>query len=92
MVTKVRAAHILVKDEMTANAVLDLLRDGADFAKLARQYSTCPSARNGGDLGWFGRGQMVQPFENACFAGTPGELAKVQTQFGWHVILILAQQ
>jgi peptidyl-prolyl cis-trans isomerase C len=91
-VTKVRASHILVKDELTANAVIDLLRDGASFPQLAKQYSSCPSKRNGGDLGWFGRGQMVKPFEAAAFNATPGEIVKCKTEFGWHVILVTEQR
>ena len=92
MVTKVRASHILVAKEQDANAIMDLLRDGNSFEKLAKQYSTCPSKRAGGDLGWFGKGQMVKPFETACFNGTVGDLVKVKTEFGWHIILITGQK
>jgi peptidyl-prolyl cis-trans isomerase D len=59
-----------------------------DFAKLAKEHSQGPTAKNGGDLGWFGRGQMVKPFEELAFKLKPGEMGIVQTQFGWHVIKV----
>lgn len=62
-------------------------RDGEDFAELAKTYSQGPSGPNGGDLGWFGRGQMVEEFENAAFALRVGEVSEpVKTQFGYHII------
>ena len=68
--------------------ILEELEKGADFGNLAKQYSTCPSGKRGGDLGSFGRGQMVKPFEQAAFALNVGETTKepVKTQFGYHVI------
>ena len=82
------AAHILVETEDEAKAIIAELDGGADFDTLARERSTGPSAPNAGDLGWFGRGAMVEPFEEAVLAMTPGThtAAPVQTQFGWHVI------
>lgn len=81
------AAHILVGTEEEAQEVLAELAAGADFAELAKTRSTGPSGPNGGDLGWFGKGMMVPPFEEAVIAMKPGEFsAPVQTQFGWHVI------
>ncbi|KPP86470.1 MAG: peptidyl-prolyl cis-trans isomerase C [Rhodobacteraceae bacterium HLUCCO07] len=81
------AAHILVETEEEARAILSELEDGADFAKLASERSTGPSGPNGGDLGWFGEGMMVAPFEEAVLALEVGELSTpVETQFGWHVI------
>ena len=74
---------------------LDLQRRvyaGENFATLAAQYSKCPSGRNGGDLGWFGRGQMVKPFEDAAFSYNPGDMTIVQTQFGWHLIYVYGQR
>ena len=62
------------------------------FGDLAKQFSSCPSRSEGGDLGWFGPGQMVKPFEHAAFAGSPGDLVVCRTQFGWHVIKILEQR
>lgn len=81
------AAHILVETEEEAKALVEALEGGADFAALAREKSTGPSGPNGGDLGWFGLGMMVAPFEAAVVAMEEGEIsAPVQTQFGWHVI------
>lgn len=66
------------------------LDDGADFVELAKEKSTGPSGPNGGDLGFFNKGDMVAPFAEAAFAMEPGTYSKepVQTQFGWHVILV----
>ena len=63
------------------------LKDGADFEVIAIEYSEGPSAPRGGDLGFFGRGQMVPAFEEAAFALQPGEMSDiVETQFGFHII------
>lgn len=84
---KVRCAHILVKDQAAAQKLLQDLRSGADFAQLARQHSECPSKANGGDLGHFGRGQMVPEFDRAAFALEVGALSElVKTKFGYHII------
>lgn len=85
----ISARHILVESEDEAKAIIADLEGGADFASLAQERSTGPSGPNGGDLGQFGRGQMVPAFEQAAFALEPGNFTKepVQTQFGWHVIL-----
>jgi peptidyl-prolyl cis-trans isomerase C len=85
-----KARHILVKSEDEALAVIETLNGGADFAELAKERSTGPSGKNGGDLGWFDGGQMVKPFSDAVKAMEPGSVsnAPVQTQFGWHVILL----
>jgi peptidyl-prolyl cis-trans isomerase C len=81
------AAHILVATEEEARAVKAELDAGADFAELARARSTGPSGANAGELGWFGPGQTVAPFEAAVAALQPGQISEpVQTQFGWHVI------
>lgn len=83
------ASHILVETEGEAQALIDQLEGGADFATLARENSTGPSGPNGGQLGWFGAGMMVPAFEEAVFALEVGEVsAPVETQFGWHVILL----
>lgn len=85
--TEVNASHILVATEDEAKAIEEELAGGADFAELAKEKSTGPSGPNGGELGWFTRGQMVPEFETAVFALEPGAVsAPVQTQFGWHVI------
>ena len=60
-----------------------------DFAYYAKTYSLCPSGQNGGDLGYFGRGQMVQPFEDTAFEMNVGEVSEpVGTEFGWHLIKV----
>ncbi|MCB9994717.1 MAG: peptidylprolyl isomerase [Hyphomicrobiaceae bacterium] len=84
---EIRARHILVNTEDEAKAVLDELNNGKDFAELAQEKSIDPGAANGGDLGYFTRGQMVQPFEDAAFALEVGQISEpIQTQFGWHII------
>ncbi len=87
---ELRARHILLETEDEAQAVIDELDGGADFATLAQERSTGPSAANGGDLGFFGRGQMVPAFEEAVFALDVGSYSAepVETRFGWHVILV----
>ncbi len=85
-----KARHILVKEESEALDVLANLEAGSDFAKLAEERSTGPSAPRGGDLGWFPAAQMVKPFGDALPGIEPGTYGKtpVQTQFGWHVIFV----
>ena len=85
--TEYNASHILVETEEEAAAIVTELEGGADFATLAQERSTGPSGPNGGQLGWFGMGAMVAPFEKAVVAMEPETIsAPVQTQFGWHVI------
>lgn len=87
--TEYSAAHILVATEDEAKAVAEELAGGADFAALAAEKSTDNSAANGGDLGWFTAEMMVEPFAKAVEALEPGQVsAPVQSQFGWHVILL----
>lgn len=84
------AAHILVDSEEEAKAIIEELNNGADFADLAREKSTGPSGPNGGDLGWFGKGMMVAPFEDAVVKMEEGAISEpVQTQFGWHIIKLM---
>ncbi|MGC6454423.1 MAG: peptidylprolyl isomerase [Candidatus Puniceispirillaceae bacterium] len=87
---QVTASHILVETEDEATAIIAQLNDGADFATLAKEKSTGPSGPNGGELGSFGRGQMVPAFEAAAFEMPAGSYSEtpVQTQFGWHVIRV----
>jgi len=81
------ASHILVETEEDAQALIVELEGGADFAELAKEKSTGPSGPRGGELGWFGPGAMVAPFEEAVMTMEVGAIsAPVQTQFGWHVI------
>ncbi len=85
--TEFNASHILVPTEEEAAALVTELEGGADFAELAKEKSTGPSGPRGGELGWFGSGQMVAPFEEAVAAMEVGAIsAPVETQFGWHVI------
>jgi peptidyl-prolyl cis-trans isomerase C len=84
---KISAAHILVKTLDDAVKLKARLDAGDDFASLAGMHSQCPSRQNGGNLGFFGAGQMVKPFEDAAFATAVGKVSDpVQTQFGYHLI------
>ena len=87
--TEYSAAHILVDTEEKAAELKAQIDGGADFAELARQHSSDGAAANGGDLGWFGLGMMVKPFEDAVVALQPGQVGgPIQTQFGWHLVLL----
>jgi len=87
---QIKARHILLDSEEKAVEIIKKLQAGGEFAKLASEYSTGPSAASGGDLGWFGEGQMVPEFSKAAFALNPGDIVTkpVKTQFGWHIILV----
>jgi peptidyl-prolyl cis-trans isomerase C len=87
---EVHARHILVKTEAEAKSVIAQLDKGADFSTLAKKYSTDPGAGSGGDLGYFGRDDMVPAFAAAAFALPAGKYTEmpVKTEFGWHVILV----
>ena len=75
------------------NKIRDKLNEGEDFAELAKEYSDGPSASNGGNLGFFGKGMMVKLFEDAAFALMPGEISEViETQFGYHIIKVLEKK
>ncbi|MFC2083306.1 peptidylprolyl isomerase, partial [Candidatus Bipolaricaulota bacterium] len=91
---QVRASHILVETREEAEQILDQLSEGADFANLAREHSTDPgSGAKGGDLNWFGLGTMVAPFEEAAFSLLVGETSDiVETDFGYHIILLTERQ
>jgi peptidyl-prolyl cis-trans isomerase C len=99
---RVRASHILIATDPNvdpnlamaqakakAEGLLKQVKDGADFAELAKANSSCPSKTKGGDLGFFTKGQMVEPFDKAAFALKPGELSDiVETQYGYHIIKV----
>ena len=88
---EVKAAHILVEKEDEAKAIIAQLKKGGDFAKLAKEKSKdAAAAAQGGDLGYFTKDAMVEPFANAAFAMKPGEISKepVKTQFGYHIIKV----
>ena len=101
----VKASHILIKVEDKADEakkaearkkieeVEKLVKEGKDFAELAKEYSEGPSNVKGGDLGFFGRGQMVKPFSDAAFALKPGEVSPiVETRFGFHIIKVFEKK
>ncbi len=90
---QIRASHILVSSEREANRILEELKKGKGFSEMARRYSACPSGKSGGDLGFFGKGQMVKEFEDAAFSLKEGELSKpVKTDFGYHIIKVTARK
>jgi peptidyl-prolyl cis-trans isomerase C len=87
MTDKVHCAHILVKTEQEAKALLERLNKGEKFANIAQEVSLCPSKKRGGDLGTFGRGKMVKEFETASFALQKGQISGiVKTKYGYHII------
>ena len=85
---QVNASHILVKTEEEAKKIMQELKIKS-FEQIAREKSLCPSGKNKGSLGWFGRGQMVREFEDACFNGKKGDVKLVKSEFGWHVVKIV---
>lgn len=85
----ISAKHILVDDEEKCQAILEEIKGGKAFEEAAKEYSTCPSSAKGGDLGEFGKGQMVPEFEQAAYAAEIGEIVgPVKTQFGYHLIKV----
>ena len=85
--SSIRASHILVNQEFEINDLVKKIEQGETFEKLAKDFSLCPSGQSGGDLGQFGRGQMVKPFEQAAFELEVGQVSSpVKTQFGYHLI------
>lgn len=86
---EVKASHILVSTKEEAENLKNQLDKGADFAELAKNNSKCPSGKDGGDLGFFSKGQMVPEFEMVAFSLPVNTVSDpVQTQFGWHLIKI----
>ena len=87
MSKSIRVRHILVDHEHEIQDLVKKIDDGDTFEDLAKNYSKCPSSSNGGDLGYFTKGQMVRPFEEAAFNLEVGDVSgPVQTQFGHHLI------
>jgi foldase protein PrsA len=87
MPNEIHCAHILVKTEKEAQAVMERLERGGKFANVAREVSLCHSGKRGGDLGTFGRGKMVREFEEAAFALQKGQISPiVKTKFGYHIV------
>lgn len=86
--SKIRASHILCRTKPEAEEIINKLGSGGSFEELAKDRSLCPSGKRGGDLGFFGKGQMVKEFERAAFKLQKGETTSepVKTEFGWHVI------
>jgi len=90
--TRASARHILVESEQDCLDLKQKIEGGADFAEVAKQHSKCPSGRAGGDLGTFGKGQMVPEFDRVVFQGEVGVIhGPVQTQFGYHLVEITSR-
>lgn|SRR5574344_1596474 len=86
---RVKVRHILVKTEKEAIDIKKDLDAGGSFTYWAKYHSLCPSGQNGGNLGYFGRGEMVKPFEDAAFSLPVGQYSEpIHTQFGWHIIIV----
>jgi foldase protein PrsA len=92
MSDKIKCAHILVEKQGQALAILERLKNGEKFAEIAKQISLdTGSGKRGGDLGYFGRGKMVKPFETAAFKLSVGQLSEpIKTEYGYHIIKRLA--
>ena len=88
MTNKIKCSHILVKKQSEAIEILDKIKNGEKFGKMARQFSTdSGSAKRDGSLGYFGRGKMVKEFENAAFTLQAGQISEpIKTQYGYHII------
>ena len=92
-VKKVQARHILVGGKELAEEIKNKIDGGEEFSKLAEEFSECPSKKRGGDLGWFGKGAMVRPFEVAAFSADEGEIVgPIKTEFGYHIIYVYEVQ
>lgn len=89
MSEEVRASHILVKTQEEALEIKEEIAAGKPFEEAAKEYSLCPSGKNGGDLGYFGRNVMVLEFDHAAFEAPVGKVTNpINTNFGWHLILV----
>ena len=91
--SKATARHILVNTEEECVSLKENIENGTDFAEAAKEHSTCPSGRNGGDLGEFGPGQMVKEFDEVVFSGDLNTVhGPVKTQFGYHLLEITSRE
>ncbi|MEC4673149.1 MAG: peptidylprolyl isomerase [Nitrospirota bacterium] len=89
---KARARHILVSTQEACEDIKTQIAGGADFTALAAQHSSCPSGKQGGDLGEFGPGQMVKEFDDVVFSAEIGKVhGPVKTQFGYHLLEITSR-
>lgn len=87
------ARHILVDSEAKCNELKTAIENGADFAQVARENSSCPSSRDGGNLGTFGPGQMVPEFDRVVFSAPVNTVqGPVRTQFGYHLLEVTSRQ
>ena len=92
-IKSVRASHILVSNARDAEGIVIRLSKGEDFAELAKRFSKCPSKSKGGDLGWFGKGDMVPEFDQAAFSAEKGKVVgPIRTQFGFHLLIVTDQK
>lgn len=90
--TRARSRHILVSSESRCNEIKKRIEEGADFAQMAKEHSSCPSAKEGGDLGEFSPGEMVPEFDKVVFSAEIGEVqGPVKTDFGYHLILVTSR-
>jgi peptidyl-prolyl cis-trans isomerase C len=93
LMTQATARHILVSTEEECNELKTAIENGADFAQVARDRSSCPSSRDGGNLGSFGRGQMVKEFDAVVFSAPINVVqGPVKTQFGYHLLEVTSRQ
>lgn len=91
--TQATARHILVSTEAKCNELKAAIENGTDFAQVAREHSTCPSGRDGGNLGTFSPGQMVREFDTVVFSAPLNQVqGPVKTQFGYHLVEVTDRQ
>lgn len=93
MFNTVEASHILVDDEKLAKEIKEKIDNGEDFAKLAEEFSTCPSKESGGNLGYFAKGEMVKEFSDVAFNMEIGQISEpVKSKFGYHIIKLTGKK
>lgn len=92
-ITQVKASHLLVETKEEAEKLREEIIAGKPFAEAAKEVSKCPSGQAGGDLGFFGRGRMVPEFDKAAFELAVNEISEpIETQFGWHLLVVTDQK